>query len=335
MHNAPVKPITALRHSGLQVKFPLELKRQYLMQLMATTQFLWTKAPNLSQLSLQNGGDTNIAECPKDTLLLGKFWDAYTRRFDEILSNLPRKVKVVDDCLLYDDDIESSFYHAFDFLLLCAKNGVTINVEKFQFCQDTVEFAGLIINSTGIAPSEKLLSAIKDFPTPVNITDARSWFGLVNQAAWAYSLGPIMEPFRNLVKHNSTFHWDANLDQIFAESKEIILEKISEGLRTFDTSHITCLQPDWSKTGLGYLLLHKYCDCSIDNAPICCPDGWRLVFAGSRFTQNGEPDFAPTEGEALSLSWSLNHAKNFVLGCRDLIVVTDHKPLLGIFNDRD
>ena len=162
--------------------------------------------------------------------------DAYTRRFDEILSNLPRKVKVVDDCLLYDDDIESSFYHAFDFLLLCAKNGVTINVEKFQFCQDTVEFVGLIINST---------------------------------------------------------------------------------------------------TGLGYLLLQKYCDCSTDNAPICCPDGWRLVFAGSRFTQNGEPDFAPTEGEALSLSWSLNHAKNFVLGCRDLIVVTDHKPLLGIFNDRD
>ena len=261
--------------------------------------------------------------------------DAYTRRFDEILSNLPRKVKVVDDCLLYDDDIESSFYHAFDFLLLCAKNGVTINVEKFQFCQDTVEFAGLIINSTSIAPSERLLSAFKDFPTPVNITDARSWFGLVNQAAWAYSLGPIMEPFRNLVKHNSTFHWDANLDQIFAESKEIILEKISEGVRTFDTSRTTCLQPDWSKTGIGYLLLQKYCDCSTDNAPICCPDGWRLVFAGSRFTQNGEPDFAPTEGEALSLSWSLNHAKNFVLGCRDLIVVTDHKPLLGIFNDRD
>ena len=261
--------------------------------------------------------------------------DAYTRRFDEILSILPRKVKVVDDCLLYDDTIEQSFYHAWDFLEICAKHGITINIAKFQFCQDTVEFAGLNITLMGIIPGDKLISAIRDFPTPTNITDARSWFGLVNQAAWSYSVGPIMEPFRELVKHNSNFHWDANLDQIFSNSKDTLIAKIAEGIRTFDTSRPTCLQPDWCKTGLGYLLLQKYCACSMDNAPICCPDGWKLVFAGSRFTQGAECNYAPTEGEALALSWSINHAKNYVLGCQNLLIVTDHKPLLGIFNDRE
>jgi len=100
---------------------------------------------------------------------------------------------------------------------------------------------------------------------------------------------------------------------------------------------MTCLQPDWSKIGLGYLLLQKHCTCSLDNVPIRCPErvARKLVFAGSRFTQDAESKYSPTEGEVLALSWSINHAKSYVLGCSDLLVVTDHKPLLGIFNDRE
>ena len=261
--------------------------------------------------------------------------DAYTRRFDEIISNIPQKVKVVDDCLLYDQSIEESFYHAWDFLTVCAENGIVLNVEKFQFCQDSVEFAGLQITKTGILPSQKILTAIQDFPTPTNITDARSWFGLVNQVAWAYSIGPIMEPFRELVKHNSTFHWDSNLDALFENSKKVLISKVAEGIRTFDPKRPTCLQTDRSKQGIGYLLLQKYCSCTLENAPVCCPDGWRLVFAGSRCTQGAETNYSPTEGEALAVAWSLEHAKNYVLGCPNLLVVTDHEPLLGILNDRE
>jgi len=108
---------------------------------------------------------------------------------------------------------------------------------------------------------------------PENITDVRSWFGLVNQVAWAYSIGPIMEPFRELIKTNSSFHWDSTLDQLFSESKELLIKKVSEGICAFDPERHTCLQHDWSKQGLGYLLLQKYCLCSLDNAPICCSKG--------------------------------------------------------------
>ena len=50
------------------------------------------------------------------------------------------------------------------------------------------------------------------------------WFGLVNQVAWAYSLGPIMAPFRELIKPNKNFYWDTELDKIFAESKKTIID---------------------------------------------------------------------------------------------------------------
>lgn len=98
--------------------------------------------------------------------------DAYTRRFDELISNLPRKVKIVDDCLLFDKNIEESFFHASDFLTICTENNIVVNVEKFQFCQDVVTFAGLKLTPTAVSPTDKMLSAIRDFPSPTNITDA-------------------------------------------------------------------------------------------------------------------------------------------------------------------
>ena len=40
------------------------------------------------------------------------------------------------------------------------------------------------------------------------------------------------------------------------------------------------------------------------------------------------------EGEALAVADALDKARYFVLGCRDLIVAGDHKPLLKLLGDR-
>ena len=55
---------------------------------------------------------------------------------------------------------------------------------------------------------------------------------------------------------------------------------------------------------------------------------------GSRFTHAAESRYAPVEGEALAVVDALDKARHFVLGCSDLIVAVDHKPLLKIFGDR-
>ena len=43
-----------------------------------------------------------------------------------------------------------------------------------------------------------------------------------------------------------------------------------------------------------------------------------------------ESRYAPVEGEALAVAYALDHARYFVLGCEDLIIAVDHKPLLSI-----
>lgn len=86
---------------------------------------------------------------------------------------------------------------------------------------------------------------------------------------------------------------------------------------------------------MGFLLLQKHCTCAIERAPVCCPEGWHLVFAGSRFCTDAEQRYAPIEGEAAAISWALEKCRMFILGCPNVIVVTDHEPLKGLFGDRD
>ena len=247
--------------------------------------------------------------------------------YDEVIKDVPHKVKIVDDTLLYDSNIEGAFFHTFDFLLHCAKNGIVLNREKFQFCPDTVQFVGLQITPSGITLSESMLEAILIFPISRTLTNARSWFRLVNQVAWVYSLGLVMLLFRNLVKRDSHFEWDKSLEDAFEHSKKVIVDLVKKGISTFKKNRVTCLAPDWSKEGMGFLLLQKYCMCTIDKAPVCCPEGWRLIFAGSRFCIDAEHRYAPIKGEAAAIVWALEKCRIFVMSSPNLIVVTDHEPL--------
>ena len=259
--------------------------------------------------------------------------DGYTRRFDEIASDFPNKIKVVDDSLLWADTLEESFHQTAQWLDLCARNGIILNPDEFIFGADTVGFAGFEITPTSVRPNEKIIKAIRDFPTPRNLTDVRSWFGLVNQVTYAFSMTSFMEPFRSLLKPKIKFQWNEELQAIFDESKRQIVMEIENGVRIFDKQKPTCLATDWSKSGIGYWLFQKHCDCP-DIKPFCCNTGWKVVLVGSRFTHAAESRYAPIEGEALAVADALDKARHFVLGCDNLIVAVDHKPLLGVFSDR-
>lgn len=142
-----------------------------------------------------------------------------------------------------------------------------------------------------------------------------------------------MHPFRQLLKPGSSFQWNEHLNNLFEESKAAIISEIEEGVQIFDPRKRTCLATDWSKTGIGFWLLQKHCACP-SSEPFCCKSGWKITFVGSRFTHAAESRYAPVEGEALAVADALDKARYFVLGCEDLIIAVDHKPLLKIFGDR-
>ena len=260
--------------------------------------------------------------------------DGYTKRFDDITVDFPRTVRCIDDSLLYDTDISTSFWHTISYIELCAGNGIVFNPDKFEFARDTIEFAGFDITPTGFKPPHRIIKAIQGFPTPRTITDIRSWFGLVAQVSYAFSQAPVMAPFRELLSKKTPFYWDHTLQTIFEESKKEIIDSIQDGVRSFSINRTTCLATDWSKTGIGFTLSQKHCQCP-GKDPLCGSNHWRVVYARSRFTTDAESRYAPIEGEALALLYGLECCRMFVLGCPELLISVDHKPLVPIFNQRE
>ena len=113
-----------------------------------------------------------------------------------------------------------------------------------------------------------------------------------------------------------------------------MVRQVRRGIQSFDMGRTTCLQTDYSQDGIGFLLLQKYCSCS-GVSPRCCPPGWKLCYVSSRFLSPAETRYKPIEGEMLGVVWSLKKARHWVQGCPKLVIATDHKPLLGVLNDRD
>lgn len=265
--------------------------------------------------------------------------DAYTRRFDDAIVGIPRKIKCVDDTLLFDASVEDAFWHVYDFLETCAAKGVTLKPEKFTFCRREVDFVGFHVSWEEYYPTEERLAAIRHFNMPAepSLTDIRSWHGFVNQLAPFLATAPVMEPFRELLKkpQGKKVYWDENLQKKFQHAQEVVCSLAKEGLTFYDKNRPTIVITDWSKVGIGFVVLQQYCRCSMQESPFCCKSGWRLALCGSRHLTPAEAGYAPVEGEALAVAWCLRKARLFLLGCPNLLIITDHRPLVKLLGDRE
>ena len=120
-----------------------------------------------------------------------------------IVSEFKDKTKCIDDTLLWSNNLEESFFRTCEYLTLCSNAGIIFNKKKFKFGQEEVDFLGFNITMDSIKPNPEYPQSILDFPRPRDITGVPSWFGLIQQVAYAFSNTEVMFPFRNLLKPSS------------------------------------------------------------------------------------------------------------------------------------
>ena len=66
----------------------------------------------------------------------------YNRRMDEAFAGARDFRKIVDDVVAFDHDKERHVEHVREMLHYCEEKGISLNREKFRFCQTEVQFAG-------------------------------------------------------------------------------------------------------------------------------------------------------------------------------------------------
>ena len=124
--------------------------------------------------------------------------DEFCRRTDEALADLPIR-KLVDDILITAETMEELKSKCTELLQRCDQHNIALSKNKFKM-GERVTFAGFNIDANGVTPLETRLQAIEEFPTPKNITDVRSFLGIINQlSAFTLEIAGITDPLRALL----------------------------------------------------------------------------------------------------------------------------------------
>ena len=90
----------------------------------------------------------------------------FQRFIDRVLAGLPFILVYLDDILIASPDRKTHLQHLRIVLQRLRDHGLVLNKAKCQFFRSQVEFWGLKITASGVAPLPEQLSTIRDLPQP-------------------------------------------------------------------------------------------------------------------------------------------------------------------------
>ena len=245
----------------------------------------------------------------------------YNRRMTDAFRGLSGFRRIVDDFVIYDNNVGDHESHVKQFLQRCADCNISLNTEKCQFFQHQVTFAGFQLSAEGYQVDPSITAAITAYPSPTNRSELRSFIGLVNQLLTSTNtLAALLGPLRPLLSTKNEFLWSTPQEEALNQVKKSLIT--SPLLSFFDINKPTRLCTDASMQGLGFILQQK------------TAEKWTLIQAGSRFLSDAETRYAVIELEMLVVSWAIMKCRLFLAGLQHFDVLTDHNPLISILNTR-
>ena len=83
-----------------------------------------------------------------------------------------------DDILIHSKSREGHIGHLREVFKVLRENKLYANLKKCVFIRDSLLFLGYVVSSEGIKVDEDKVKAIREWPTPKNVSDVRSFHGL-------------------------------------------------------------------------------------------------------------------------------------------------------------
>jgi len=121
-----------------------------------------------------------------------------------------------DDLLVYSKTLEDHLSHLREVLLVLRNNSLFSNRDKCTFCVDSVVFLGFIVKKRGVHVDPEKIKAIREWPSPQNVSDVRSFHGLASfYRRFVPNFSSLAFPLNELVKKNVAFCWSDKHEQAF------------------------------------------------------------------------------------------------------------------------
>ena len=245
--------------------------------------------------------------------------DEFCRRSDKIIEGLPGVRKLVDDILIQAPNAETLQLRIDMLIARCQEHNFTLSRRKLEI-GESVEFAGQIVSKEGVRPNPKFLQGLRDFPIPKSAQELRSFLGMVNQiASYRPDIARHTGVLQALLRKNVAFQWLEEHQTAFDKIRQDVISRLA--LNHFDSRWPTELVTDASRLhGLGFVLIQRKGAES------------RIIQCGSRSLSPAERNYSTLELELTAIVWGITKCKYFLKGISSFKVITDHRPLVGVFN---
>lgn len=243
----------------------------------------------------------------------------WQRSIEQVLSGIAGVHVFLDDITITGKNDVEHFERLESVLQRLQQYGLKVNKQKSEFFRNSVNYCGHRIDKFGLHKTEKIKEAILKVPIPKNVSELKSFLGLVNYyGKFIPHLSTRIAPLNNLLKKGVNFFWNKECQKVFETlKKEVVSERV---LCHYDPTLQLVLQTDASPVGIGAVLSH------------IMPDGSEkpVMFASRSLTET-ERKYSQIDKEALSIVWGVKRFYQYLFG-RHFHLVTDHKPLVSIFS---
>ncbi len=148
----------------------------------------------------------------------------FQRAMGQILSGLSGVQCYLDDILVTGKTDEEHLTNLDATLKRLEDYGLRVRKSKCEFFQTSVEYLGYVIDSGGLHKAPSKVEAIVDAPAPQNVSQLRSYLGLLNYyGRFVPDLSSLLNPLHQLLCHNRPWKWTPQCERAFVQTKTALL----------------------------------------------------------------------------------------------------------------
>lgn len=234
-----------------------------------------------------------------------------------------------DRVFVYLDDLlvtSSTFEEHLKLLELVADRlsqaGLTINIDKSQFCLKHVEYLGYVVGGGCLRVNDAKVGAIAEYPIPRTVRQVRRFLGMTGwYRRFIPSYSSLSAPLTDLLKKGIRFEWTETANLAFCNLKKALCS--APVLKHPDFRRMFYIQCDASKDGVGSVLFQRS-ETGEDNP---------IAFFSQKLN-SAQRNYSITELECLAAVLSVKKFRAYVEG-QDFTIITDHSSLQWLMNQSD
>ena len=191
-----------------------------------------------------------------------------TIHFDPLIKK-KQAITYIDDTIMQSQDKDEMFTIIHEYHSLLRKAGLKAAPEKTFFFVRKVKFLGHVISSDGIQPIAKRVQDLKNLKSPESKRDVMRVLGCLGfYSCYIKNLHVDSQPFYELIRDSTPFHWTEEHEKLFQSIKDRISEDTVLAIPS--THYPFHVHVDSSNVGTGSILIQQF------------PEGKRIISFNSR-----------------------------------------------------